>query len=87
MSDWNRMPREWHGGTLPPGTPAPYSESVIVTCENCHEQVRVTKHHELGAVDLVPEECPECDEPWDEDVLDSEEPDEPDPDAGRDLYR
>jgi hypothetical protein len=82
----NGLPREWHGGSLPPGTPAPYSTSVIVTCP-CGEQARVTKHHEMGAVDITPEECPECCEPWPEDLLESEEPDEPDPDIERDRER
>lgn len=77
------LPREWHGGTLPPGTPAPRSSPREATCSNCSVTSRVTLHEELGAADIVPEECPECGEPWAEDVeLDY---DEPDPDRERDM--
>jgi hypothetical protein len=83
MSEWNRMPSEWHGGWLPPGTPAPYSEPMEVTCRACETDVQVTLHHELGAVDIVPEECPACGEPWSEDILDTGRAPEPDPDQLR----
>jgi predicted RNA-binding Zn-ribbon protein involved in translation (DUF1610 family) len=76
------MPREWHGGVYPPGTPRPYSTAVLLTCPECGEVTRATEHHELGAVDLSPEECPKCGEPWPNDI--ESEPDEPDPDEARD---
>jgi len=53
----------------------------MVRCVSCEEVTPLAVIHDLGAVELQPEECPECGEPWDEDVLERAEPDEgPDPD-------
>lgn len=66
----NGLPHEWHGGWLPPGTPAPCRDSTEVQCENpdCpsyHVPVELWGTSELGTFCLDDEEaqtCPDCDE-------------------------
>jgi len=54
------LPREWHGGTLPPGTPAPRAEAMVATCKDCGRTVEAMLHTEMGSSELNPEDCPNC---------------------------
>lgn len=79
------LPPGWHGGVYPHGTPPPRSDWIVLVCNGCGSHVKATRYSELGTSDVEPEECPDCGRPWDGD--EEWEHDEPDPDAGRDLYR
>lgn len=48
---------------------------VTIDCA-CGEQTTCTMHRHMGATDLIPDQCPECDEPWPFDVLETAEVEE-----------
>lgn len=45
----------------------------VVHCDNCDADVDVTVCEHLGATDLIPDECPNCDEPWPYEILEEAE--------------
>lgn len=51
----------WH---YPPGTPGPESRAVEITCPNCETVQHATIYSELGATELIPDECPGCGIEW-----------------------
>lgn len=56
-------------GYLEPGTPGPRVTTVVINCPGCDESIDCDVREELGATDICPEACPNCDEPWPYDVL------------------
>lgn len=41
----------------------------ILTCDECGETTDVGIHTSMGATDLLPDACPECETPWPIDAL------------------
>jgi hypothetical protein len=45
----------------------------VLTCDHCGEQTDVVVSGSMGATDLLPDSCPECQSPWPLGVLNEPE--------------